>query len=166
MTVKEKFGKLWRFFKKSCWYIYNGDPGQIFRDIASWWHFKHIAYRDVLEYDEQRNRYVIHRTTRRMKDILPDDLPITGQKYHFFRTELQAPPRQETRVETIVLDDGSTVDVEYLNTSATSNYLYMINNDINDALAGQFKPAGINPLILWGMVGLAVLFGVWYLFLR
>ena len=151
---------------KCCGYIWNGDPGQIFRDISSWWHFKHIAYRDVLTYDPERNRYVIERTTVKMRDILPDDLPVTGQKYHFFRTDLVAPERQESRIETITLDDGQQVEVEYLNTSAVSNYLWMVNNDINDCLAGQFKPNGINPYILWGLVGLAVLFGVWYLFLR
>lgn len=163
MGKLKDFGK---WLKRCGHYVWDGDPLQIFRDIASWWHFKHIAYRDVLTYDQDRNRYVIHRQTLRMRDINPDDLPVTGQKYHFFRTDLKAPERQETRVETITLDDGQQVEVEYLNTSATSNYLYMVNNDINDALAGQFKPAGINPYILWGLIGLAVLFGVWYLFLR
>lgn len=162
----EKIKKFGRWLKKCGHYIWDGDPGQIFRDIASWWHFKHIAYRDVLTYDAERNRYVIHRTTLRMTDIKPDDLPVTGCKYHYFKTELEAPERQESRIETITLEDGQTVDIEYLNTSATSNYLYMINNDINNALAGQFKPSGINPYILWGLIGLGVLFAVWYLFMR
>ena len=155
-----------RWLKKCGGYIWNGDAGQIFRDISSWWHFKHIAYRDVLTYDVERNRYVIERTTVRMRDIKPDDLPVTGEKYHFFRTELVAPERQESRTESVILEDGSQVDIEYLNTSAVSNYLYMVNNDINEALAGQFKPSGINPYVLWGLVGLAVIFAVWYLFLR
>lgn len=163
MSKLRDFG---RWVKKCGGYIWNGDPGQIFRDIASWWHFKHIAYRDVLTYDEERNRYVIHRTTLRMRDILPDDLPITGEKYRFFRTELVAPERQESRIETVTLDDGSQIEVEYLNTSAISNYLFMVNNDINESLAGQFKPSGINPYILAGLIGMAVLFGVWYLFMR
>lgn len=163
MSKIKDFGK---WLKKCGGYIWNGDAGQIFRDIASWWHFKHIAYRDVLTFDQERNRYVIQRTTVRMSDIKPDDLPVTGEKYHYFITDLKAPERQESRTETVVLEDGTTIDVEYLNTSAVSNYLYMVNNDINEALAGQFKPAGINPYVLWGLVGLAVIFGVWYLFLR
>lgn len=163
MSKIKDFG---RWLKKCGGYIWNGDAGQIFRDIGSWWHFKHIAYRDVLTFDTERNRYVIERTTVRMSDIKPDDLPVTGDKYHFFRTELVAPERQESRTETVILEDGSQVDIEYLNTSAVSNYLYMVNNDINEALAGQFKPSGINPYVLWGLVGLAVIFAVWYLFLR
>lgn len=151
MTVRDSIKRAWG-------HIHGGDPGQIFRDIGSWRHYSHKAYIDTLTYDDDKKRYRIHRQTVTMRDILPTDLAITGSKYRFFRTELDAPERQEKRTET----DADGVIHEYLNTSATSNYLYMVNNDINSAMAGTFAYGGINPVIIMALVTLAIVGIIWF----
>lgn len=158
---KEKFKnvkRFGRFCKKCCHYISVGNPMQIFRDIKSWWHFRHQAWKDVLYYDEETKRYRLERHTIYMRDIEPDDLAVTGQKYHYFYTDLKPPERQEKRV--VVDEEGN--EREYLNTSAASNYLYMINNDINDAMAGTFKNSALNPKVIAMFIVVAIVFGVIY----
>lgn len=131
---------------------------QPFRRLYAKWHGHHEIYRDVLTYDEARQRYIINRVTVTRDEVAPDDLPITGEKWRFFRTDLTPPYRQEKRTEVI---DG--VEVEFLNPSAISYNLYYESNVINEALAGEFKPKLMNPLILAVLIvgGVAVLF--WFL---
>lgn len=160
MTFKDGCKKLWRFFKKSLGYIADGNPGQIFRDIKSWWHFRHVAWLDILSYDKESNMYRLDRKTIRMKDVLPNYLQVSGNKYHYFYTELPAPHRQEYRTE---VRDG--VEYRFLNTSAVSNYLYMINNDIENAIQLK-KQSTVSPGVLAVLIGLAVIGVVWFLFLR
>ncbi len=133
---------------------------QIGRDIRSWWHYRHDSWRDVLTYDEKEG-YTITRTTISTRDVKEDDLPVRGHKYLFFDTELEAPFREEKRKEIV---DG--VEVEYLNTSAASNYLYMVNNDINDALAGSFKKQGMDPKVMFVLLAVAGVFVIYFMFFR
>lgn len=156
-TIKTFIG----FQKRCLHYIAVGNAGQIFRDIKSWWHFRHQAWRDVLTYDPEKKRYRLDRHTLIMKDINPDDLAVTGAKYHYFYTDLEPPERHEKRVE--VDEEGNTH--EFLNTSAVSNYLYMVNNDINDAMAGTFTNKPINPVVVGVIIVLAIVGVVLYMFM-
>ena len=72
---------------------------QPFRDFKSWYHNRHQAYRDVLTYDAERNRYIMNRSTITQNEVRPVDLAITGDKYHVFYTDMPAPPHEETRIE-------------------------------------------------------------------
>ena len=123
---------------------------KIIKDIGSWWFYRHDAYREVLTYNDTDNRYRLDITTITAREFVERDLKISGAKYRRFFTSLTAPIRQETRIEEI---DG--VQYEFLNTSAVSNYLWMINNDVNSCITGSFKSRTINPLILLALVGLA-----------
>lgn len=125
-----------------------------FRKVRAWYNQRHEVYRDVLTYDELRHRYIITRTTITKEDVQPDDLPITGDQWHYFRTDLVPPFRAEKRTETI---DG--VEYDFLNPSAISYNLYMESNAINEALSGEFKPKLMNPLVLAVLIagGFAVL---------
>jgi len=134
---------------------------QIIKDIGSWWFYRHDAYREVLTYNEQDNRYRLDITTITARDFAERDLKICGEKYRRFFTKLEAPVRLETRTEII---DG--VEYEFLNTSAVSNYLWMINNDVNECITGDFKNRSINPLVLLGLVGLAVVVMIYFLFFK
>ena len=93
-----------------------------------------------------------------MRDITPQDLAVTGQSYHYFYTELQPPERHEKRV----VEDEDGNKHEYLNTSATSNYLYMVNNDITDAMAGTFKNTALNPKVVVGMIVAGIVLAVMF----
>lgn len=148
MGIKNTLVTFGRFIKRCFHYVSVGNPNQIFRDIRSWWHFRHQAWRDVLYYDEENKRYRLERHTLTMREITPVDLAVTGQKYHYFYTDLQPPERHEKRV----VEDEDGNKHEYLNTSAASNYLYMINNDINDAMAGTFKNSALNPKVIVGLI--------------
>lgn len=127
---------------------------QPFRRFISNLKGNHEIYRDVLTFDEERQRYIINRTTVIREDVAPDDLPITGEKWRFFRTDLKPPCRMEKRKEIV---DGE--EVEFLNPSAISYNLYYESNAINEALAGEFKPKLLNPLVLAVLIagGVAVL---------
>lgn len=127
---------------------------QPFRKLRAWYHGEHEIYRDVLSYDDTRQRYIINRTTVTRDDVKPDDLPITGEKWRFFRTDLIPPFRQVTRKEII---DG--VEVEYLNPTAISYNLYYECNALNDAVAGNLKSKLMNPLVLAVLIagGIAIL---------
>ena len=132
----------------------DGDIKQLFRDRASYKHYNKRAYNDTLSYDEENKRYVLDRKTVKMKKIEPSDLAVTGEKYHYFNTELKPPVRMERDAE------------GYVNTSAISNYQYMVNNDINDSMASRWKgkPIDVKVLLIAGAV--VIVFGVWYMFFR
>lgn len=134
---------------------------QIFRDIKSWWHYRHDAYRDVLEYDEEHKRYKIVRTTISARDFRPVDLPVSGHKYRVFYTDLEAPTREETRKEVI---DG--VEYEFQNPTAISHYLYMVNNDINNSIKGDFKKNELNPLFFLIALGVGAVLLIYFIFFK
>lgn len=151
----------WKDRMKRFWHnVSRAQFDQVIRDIKSWWHYRHDSWRDVLTYDEEKG-YVLTRTTIPTREVKEDDLPVRGHKYLFFSTELEAPFREEKRKEIV---DG--VEVEYLNTSAASNYLYMVNNDINDALAGSFKKSGMDPKVMLILLAVAGLFVIYFMFFR
>lgn len=141
----------WGFRIKRFWHNFSRFQfDQIIKDIGSWWFYRHDANREVLTYNETDNRYRIDITTISARDFVEQDLKVSGQKYKRFFTGLKAPERKETRTEEI---DG--VKCVFLNTSAVSNYLWMINNDVNECITGDFKSKGINPLVLLILLGLA-----------
>lgn len=160
MTFIGSLKTLGKFLKRCGGYIVDGNFGQIGRDIKSWWHFRHVAWLDTLTYDSDNNMYRLDRKTIRMRDVQPNWLQVTGSKYQYFTTELPAPHRQESRTE---VRDG--IEYTFLNTSALSNYLYMINNDIENAIELQ-KKSNVSPGVVAVLIGLAVIGVVWYLFLR
>lgn len=89
----------------------------------------------------------------------PHALLVTGEKYQGFITKLVAPFRAEKRIE--VDDEGN--EKEFLNPSAISYYLYMINNDINTALTADMKRFILNPKLIVIMLAVALgLVGLWY----
>lgn len=112
-----------------------------------------------LSYDDEINAFRLDSTTIRMEDMDPHSLPVTGEKYAGFRTKLEAPTVTKKRKE---LDENGE-EVEYLNPSASSYYLYMINNDINDACTAPLKRFSLNPRIVVVMVIVALgLLGYWF----
>lgn len=152
----------WKKALKRTWYnVSRLEFSQIGRDIKHWWYYRHSAWRDVLEYDNEAQRFKIVRTTVSMRDMEPSDLPIEGAKYRAFSTELKAPPNDEKRTEEI---DGETI--EYINTSPVSDYLWLVNNDINDSNVGMFKPSGLDPRILIVLVGLGALALIYFMFFK
>ena len=153
MTFKLAMKRLWHNVSRC-------EFEQIFRDIKSWWHYRHDSWRDVLTYDEEEG-YILERTTISTREVKPDDLPVRGHKYMVFHTDLEAPHRTESRKENV---DG--VEVEFLNTSAASNYLYMVNNDINDALAGSFKRSGIDPKVMLILLGIGAVAIIYFMFFK
>lgn len=161
MKIKE-IVSFWAGALKKFWHnVSRFQFDQIFRDIKSWWHYRHDAYRDVLEYDEENKRYKIVRETISARDFRPVDLPITGHKYRVFYTDLEAPPREETRKEEI-----NGVVYEFQNPTAISNYLYMVNNDINNSVKGDFKRTEINPLILFIALGAGAIMLIYFIFFK
>lgn len=133
--------------------------GQILQDIISWRHYHHDAEIMDLSYDDEINAFRLDSTTIRMEDMDPHSLPVTGEKYAGFRTKLEAPTVTKKRKE---LDENGE-EVEYLNPSASSYYLYMINNDINDACTAPLKRFTLNPRIVVVMVIVALgLLGYWF----
>lgn len=94
-----------------------------------------------------------------MRDMDPHALPVTGEKYSGFRTELEAPHRTKIRKEI----DENGEEVEYLNPSAISYYLYMVNNDINDSCTAPLRRFTLNPKIVIILVAVALgLLGYWF----
>lgn len=161
MTFKD-IKQFWKKAIKRTWHnISRLEFSQIGRDIKHWWHFRHDAWRDVLEYDAEAGRFRINRTTQSMADMEPSDLPIEGAKYRTFATDLKAPPNDEKRTEEI---DGELL--EYINTSPASDYLYYVSNDINDSNIGMFKPGAIDPKIILIVLGLAVVGVVYFMFFK
>lgn len=133
--------------------------GQIIQDFISWRHFRHDAEIRDLSYNEELETFRLDITTIQMKDMDPHALPITGDKYGGFRTELKPPFRAEKRIET----DEEGNEREYLNPSAISYNLYMINNDINRSCTADMHRFKLTPKSV--IVLLAVAFGilaVWY----
>lgn len=154
MTIKSALKRFWHNLTRLQF-------DQIVKDIASWFYYRHDAYREVLFYDEENNRYKIERTTITARDFRPVDLPVQGHKYRVFYTDLAPPFREETRIE-----ERNGEKVEFLNPTAVSNYLYMINNDINNAIKGDFKNPGINPLIMLAILGVGAVILIYVLFFK
>lgn len=124
-------------------WLLHGDLLQPFRDLRGWYHDKHQVYKDFLTYDVERDRYVLNRSTQVMTDVKPDDLPVTADKWHFFKTDMEAPPHEETRTEVI---DGVTY--VYHNLSAIALDHYGLSDDLINSQTGEFKEKLINPLVL------------------
>lgn len=160
-----KFKEVCAFWKRALnRFFYNlsrAQFDQIIADIKSWWYYRHDGYRDVLFYDEENKRYKIERTTISVRQFRPEDLPIVGKKYRRFYTDLEAPFREETRKEVI---DG--VEYEFQNPTAISNYLFMVNNDLNDAIKGDLKKNEFNPLIMLALFGIGAVILVYFLFFK
>lgn len=154
--------EFWKKAIKREWhFIARLEFAQIFRDIKHWWHFRHDAWRDVLTYTDDTQRFRIDRSTIPMTEVKPSDLPIAGAKYRAFSTELKAPPNDEERT-----DEIEGYKITYINTTPASDYLYMVNNDINDSGAGTFQSKGLDPKILIVLVGLGALGVIYFLFFR
>ena len=139
--------------------VYTLHWGQIIQDIISWRHYNHDANINELSFNEETGSFRLDITTIKMRDMSPNALLVTGEKYQGFITKLVAPFRAEKRIE--VDDEGN--EKEYLNPSAISYYLYMINNDINTALTADMKRFILNPKLIVVMLAVALgLVGLWY----
>ena len=156
--VKEFWKKA---IKRECHFIARLEFSQIFRDIKHWWHYRHDAWKDEFTFNEDTGRFRIDRATIPMSEVSPYDLPITGAKYRAFKTDLKAPPNDEVRTEEI---DGQAVT--FVNTTPASDYLFFVNNDMNDSLTGTFKAGGLDPKIILVLVGLGALGLIYFLFFR
>lgn len=133
--------------------------GQIIQDFISWRHYNHDAYIEDLSYDEEIEAFRLDMTSIKMRDMDPHALPVTGEKYSGFRTNLEAPHRTKIRKEI----DENGEEVEYLNPSAISYYLYMVNNDINDSCTAPLRRFTLNPKIVIILVAVALgLLGYWF----
>lgn len=145
---------------KRHWYnFYTFHWGQIIQDIISWRHFNHDADVRDLTYDEEIHAFRLDITTIKMRDMDPHALPMTGEKYSGFRTKLKGPVITKKRMDV----DENGEEREYLNPSASSYYLYMINNDINDSCTAPLRRFTLNPKIVVVMVVIALgLLGYWF----
>lgn len=121
----------------------HGDLLQPFRRVRAWYHDKHQIYRDILTYDVERNRYVCHRSTLVQTDVRPDDLAVTGDKWHYFMTDMDAPPHEEIRTE-----ERDGVVYVFHNLSAIALDHYAESDDLVNSQTGEFKEKLINPLLL------------------
>lgn len=146
----------WKRFKNN---LITFHWGQIIQDYVSHRHFKHDAQIEELSYNEELGAYRLDITTIKMKDMDPHALPITGNKYGAFRTELIPPFRAEKRTETD--EDGN--EREYLNPSAISYNLYMVNNDINRACTADMKRFVLTPKSVVVLLAVALgILGLWF----
>ena len=132
-----------------------------FRKLKSWWHKRHMAYRDVLAYDLARHRYILNRNTLEQNQITPDDLFIDNERYRYFKTSLALPCVPVTRIEEI---DG--VQYEFHNPTPISDNLYNESDALNDASMGEFRNKVLSPMILAGMIGVAIVMFVMFFFMR
>lgn len=118
---------------------------QKFRNWKSKRHYEHDAYIDILDYDEENERFTMDRTTVKQQDIKPSDKIVTNDTYHYFNTDLPPQPR-------IVKDAQG-----YTLCTPIDDYQYTKNNDIIDSLLAMIKPsANKNPIILAILGGLGV----------
>ena len=129
------------------------DMFQFFRRLKDKWHSNHIAYRDVLDFDEERKRFQLNRYTIAQYEITPDDLLIDGEKWKVFQTPLKLPRMDDTRTE--VDEDGT--EHTYLNPTPISWNLYYESDALNDASTGEFRSKIINPMILALIIGGGIL---------
>lgn len=111
------------------------------RDRKSAKHDDTNAWFDVISYDPATERYRLDRVTLKEKDVPSDALSVTGDKHHYASVVCERPKR-------IIKDSEG-----FLETCAISNYLYMINNDINEALASILNSRYINWRLL-GVLGI------------
>ena len=135
------------------------DLGEPFRKLKHRWHFKHIAYRDVLGFDEERKRFLLRRFTIEQSEVVPDDLLIDGEKWKWFQTPLELPTVPDKRVE---VEDG--IEKEYLNPTPISYNLYYESDAINNASLGEFRSKVINPTTLALIIGAGVVILIFMLF--
>ena len=131
--------KIKQFFN---WLIH-GDLLQPFRRVRAWYHDGHQVYRDFLTYDAERGRYVMNRETVTQLDVKPDDLGVTGDKWHYFQTNVDMPPHEETRIE-----ERDGVKYVFHNLSAIALDHYGMSDDLINSQTGEFKDKLINPLVL------------------
>lgn len=124
-----------------------------FRELRAKWHDEHIAYRDVLGFDDERKRFILNRSTIVQKDIVADDLQVDNEKWKVFQTPLELPNVPDTRVE---IEDG--VEKVYLNPTPISYNLYYESDTLNNASAGEFRSRILNPMVLAVVIGVGVLF--------
>lgn len=129
------------------------DMFQFFRNLKDKWHSNHIAYRDVLTFDEERKRFHLNRYTIAQYEVVPDDLLIDGEKWKVFQTPLELPQMGDTRTE--VGEDG--VEHTYLNPTPISWNLYYESDALNDASTGEFRSKIINPMVLALIIGGGIL---------
>lgn len=127
---------------------------QPFRNLRARWHDNHTAYRDTLDFDSERVRYVLNRETIVQSDIVPVDLQVDGDRWRVFRTPLELPSVPDTRVEV----DENGVEHVYLNPTPISYNLYNESDALNEAATGEFRAKIINPMVLAIVIGLGVLF--------
>lgn len=108
-------------------------------------HYEHDAYIDTLEYDDDGQRFILNRQTVKMADIKPDDLAVTNDKYHYFKSSMDSQPRR-------VLDDQG-----HILTTPITDYQWLMNNDINDSLLALMKQrVNSNAIIVAVLAGLGV----------
>ena len=129
------------------------------RELRAKWHDEHIAYRDVLDFDAKRKRFVLNRTTIVQKDVVADDLIVDDNKWRVFQTPLALPSGPDTRVE---VEDG--VEKVYLNPTPISFNLYYESDTLNNASAGEFRSKLLNPMVLALIIGGGILFLILLLF--
>lgn len=132
-----------------------------FRKVKSWWHKKHMAYRDILAYDPVRHRYILNRSTLEQTQITPEDLFIDNERYRYFKTSLELPSEPDTRIEEI---DG--VEMEFLNPTPISDNLYNESDVLNDACLGEFRNKVLSPMVLAIALGIGVVMVLMFFFMR
>lgn len=135
------------------------DLAEPYRKIKHSWHQNHIAYRDVLGFDDERKRFVLDRSTMVQSDVVPDDLLIDGEKWKWFQTTIELPKIPDTRVEVEGEDE-----VTYLNPTPITYNLYYESDAINNASTGEFRSKIINPMTLALIVGVGIVLMIFVLF--
>ena len=121
--------------------LYLVDIKQKFRDWRSKKHYEHDAYIDTLTYDLDNELFILKRRTVKQKDIKPDDKMVTNDTYHYFNTPLEKQPREVTDAEGHIL------------TTPITDYQFIQNNDVNDALTAIVREQANKNVILLAVLG-------------
>ena len=130
------------------------DIKQKFRDWRSKKHYEHPAYIDTLTYDLENERFIMHRRTVKQKDIKASDKMVTNDTYHYFNTPLPKQPRQVT-------DDQG-----HILTTPITDYQFIQNNDVNDALTAIVKEQVNKNVILMAVLGAVGVIVIGFILMR
>lgn len=141
----------WKFWKKEP-NEKRTDLVQPFREVKHKWHSNHTAYRDVLDWDDAKKRFILNRSTIAQCDVVPSDLMVDGDKWRVFQTPLELPTIPDERTE--IEEDGE--EHTYLNPTPISYNLYYESDILNQAITGEFRSKVINPLVLAVIIGVGI----------
>lgn len=101
----------------------------------------------TLTYDDEAEEYTLTQTPTYFEDLPPEAVHITGKKNRYFLDLVEDPDYSDPQ-----------------GIRATDLYLWMVNNDINDALAVRSKGLGDVDIRRYLVIGVGAIIGVCVLY--